>query len=102
MYQVVPPDPSLRTYTEEIPVKQSTSVGETHTFVDKGGNPSISLNSETLPTTPKAAACDLTSQERGSALLRYKQKKKTRRYYCYSIFCLLSVCVCERYLFRNF
>ncbi|ESW35056.1 hypothetical protein PHAVU_001G203000 [Phaseolus vulgaris] len=80
MYQVVPPDPSLRTYTEEILVKQSTYVGETHTFVDKGGNLSISLNSETLPTTPKAAACELTSQERDSALLRYKQKKKTRRY----------------------
>ncbi|KAG2406618.1 Zinc finger protein [Vigna angularis] len=80
MYQVVPPDPSLRTYTEEVPVKQSTSVGETHTFGDKGGNPSISLNSETLPTTPKAGACELTSQERDSALLRYKQKKKTRRY----------------------
>jgi len=91
MYQVVPPDPSLRTCTEEVPVKQSTSVGETHTFGDKGGNPSISLNSETLPTTPKAGACELTSQERDSALLRYKQKKKTRRYYYYSIFCLLSV-----------
>ncbi|TKY61826.1 Zinc finger protein CONSTANS 13 [Spatholobus suberectus] len=81
MYQVVPPDTSLRAYTEEIPVKHSTSVvGETHTYGDNGGKPSISLKSETLSTTPKAAACDLTSQERDSALLRYKQKKKTRRY----------------------
>ena len=94
MHQVVPPDPSMGTYTEEIAVRHSTSaVGETHTYGDNGGKPSISLKSETLSTTPKAAACELTSQERDSALLRYKQKKKTRRYYNYSIFCLLCVCV---------
>ncbi|RDX93666.1 Zinc finger protein CONSTANS-LIKE 13 [Mucuna pruriens] len=83
MYQVVPlpPDSSLRTYTEEIPVKHSTSAAaETCTYGDNGGKPSISLKSETLSTTPKAVACELTSQERDSALLRYKQKKKTRRY----------------------
>ncbi|KAK7396847.1 hypothetical protein VNO78_18008 [Psophocarpus tetragonolobus] len=81
MYQVVPPNPSMRTYTEEVPVKHSTSaVGETHNVGDDGGKPSISVKSETLSTTPKAAACELTSQERDSALLRYKQKKKTRRY----------------------
>ncbi|KAG4968509.1 hypothetical protein JHK87_034160 [Glycine soja] len=69
----------MGTYTGEIAVRHSTSaVGETHTYGDNGGKPSISLKSETLSTTPKAAACELTSQERDSALLRYKQKKKTR------------------------
>lgn len=81
MYQVVPPDTSLGTYTEEIPVKHSTSaVGEIDTHGNHGGNPPISFKSEILPTTPRAAACELTSQERDSALLRYKQKKKTRRF----------------------
>ncbi|KAK7284713.1 hypothetical protein RJT34_19465 [Clitoria ternatea] len=81
MYQVVPPDTTLRAYTEEIQVKNSTSaVGEIHTYSDSGGKPSISLKSETLSTTPKAGTCELTTQERDSALLRYKQKKKTRRY----------------------
>ncbi|XP_027350839.1 zinc finger protein CONSTANS-LIKE 13 [Abrus precatorius] len=80
-YQVVPPDTSLRAYTEKIPVNHSTSaVGETLTYGNSGGTPSVSLKSETLSTTPKAAPCELASQERDSALLRYKQKKKTRRY----------------------
>ncbi|KAK7337399.1 hypothetical protein VNO77_17970 [Canavalia gladiata] len=81
MYQVVPPDPSLGVCTEEVPLKHSTSaIGEIHTYGNDGGRPSISLKSETLPTTPKAVPCELASQERDSALLRYKQKKKTRRY----------------------
>ncbi|KAG5119809.1 hypothetical protein JHK82_034229 [Glycine max] len=47
----------MGTYTEEIAVRHSTSaVGETHTYGDNGGKPSISLKSETLSTTPKAAA----------------------------------------------
>ncbi|KAL2345377.1 hypothetical protein Fmac_006662 [Flemingia macrophylla] len=81
MYQVVPPDTSLGTYTEEIPAEHSKSaVVETDAYGNDGGNPTISLKSEILPTTPRAATCELTSQERDSALLRYKQKKKTRRY----------------------
>lgn len=80
MYQVAPPDISFNAYTEEIQVKNSTSVfGETHTNGNNEGTPSKSLKSETLSTTttPKY---DLASQERDSALQRYKQKKKTRRY----------------------
>lgn len=84
MYQVVPPDTSFRAYTEEILVKHSTpAVEETHhTYGNNGGTPSKSLKSETLPTTPNAvpAPYEVSSQERDSALLRYKQKKKTRRY----------------------
>ncbi|XP_061369366.1 zinc finger protein CONSTANS-LIKE 13 [Gastrolobium bilobum] len=81
MYQVVPPDTSLRAYTDEIPVKYSTSaIEETHNYGNNVEQPSNSLKCETLSITPKAAPCELTSQERDSALLRYKQKKKTRRY----------------------
>ncbi|KAK7259432.1 hypothetical protein RIF29_25039 [Crotalaria pallida] len=77
----LPSDTSLRGYTEEIPVKFSpSSVWETHNYDSNGRNPSPSLTTEALPITPKAVPCELTSQERDSALLRYKQKKKTRRY----------------------
>ncbi|CAI8615038.1 unnamed protein product [Vicia faba] len=81
MYQVVSVDTSIRSHTEEIPVKHSvSSVGEPHTHMT---TPSESLKSETFSTTtPKALPppYELASQERDSALLRYKQKKKTRRY----------------------
>ncbi|KAE9598265.1 hypothetical protein Lal_00003990 [Lupinus albus] len=76
----LPPDTSVRAYTEEVRVKHSTSLWDTHAFDENGGSQSHSLMTETLPTTPKAVPCELTSQERDSALLRYKQKKKTRRY----------------------
>ncbi|CAL0311074.1 unnamed protein product [Lupinus luteus] len=79
--QVVPlqPDTSVRAYAEEFRVKHSTSVWETHTFAENGGTLTHSVMTETLATTPKPVPCELTSQERDSALLRYKQKKKTRR-----------------------
>lgn len=96
MYQVVPVDTSFKAHTEEISVKHSvSSVGEPHTHCNNGGTPSEPLNhcnnggtpseyvkSETLSTTSKAVPppYELASQERDSALLRYKQKKKTRRY----------------------
>ncbi|CAK8544269.1 unnamed protein product [Lathyrus sativus] len=79
VYQVVPVDTSIRAHTEEIPVKHSvSSVGESHTHM----TPSESIKSETLSTTlkPLPPPYELASQERDSALLRYKQKKKTRRY----------------------
>jgi hypothetical protein len=96
MHQVVPVDTSFKAHTEEISLKHSvSSAGEPHTQCNNGGTPSESLNhcnnggtpseylkSETLSTTPKAVPSpyELASQERDSALLRYKQKKKTRRY----------------------
>ncbi|MED6155258.1 hypothetical protein PIB30_003442 [Stylosanthes scabra] len=67
MNQVVPLNTLLG---EEAAVEHPTSEGK----------PSVSLKSETVSVVPKAAPCELTSQERDSALLRYKQKKKTRRY----------------------
>jgi len=82
-YQVVPVDTSFKAHTEEISLKHSVfSVGETHTHCNNGGMPSESVKSETLSITPKAVPppYELASQERDSALLRYKQKKKTRRY----------------------
>lgn len=82
MYQVVP-DTSFIAHTEDIQVNHSVSaVGEPHTHGNNEGTPSESLKSEILSTTPKAVPppYEIASQERDSALLRYKQKKKTRRY----------------------
>ena len=86
--QVVPPDPSL--YKEEVPALHSGSpICGNHTFLNNGGQLPNSSNSENLPTTPRVASCELSSQERGSALLRYKEKKKTRRYQ--DIHCFLYI-----------
>ncbi|KAJ6686545.1 ZINC FINGER PROTEIN CONSTANS-LIKE 10 [Salix purpurea] len=38
------------------------------------------LTIETIPVLPNAVAHDMNSQERDSAVSRYKEKKKTRRY----------------------
>lgn len=38
------------------------------------------INTETFQTIPKVPVRELNSQERDSALSRYKEKKKTRRY----------------------
>ncbi|KAJ1378351.1 CCT domain [Sesbania bispinosa] len=77
--QVVPSDTSLRTYSEQIPANDRI-VSENHANDNDEGKPSNSFNAETLSTTPRATPYELTSQERDSALLRYKEKKKTRRY----------------------
>lgn len=81
--QVVPPNALLRAYKEEIHDTHSTSaISETgnHVYDDKGHEPPNSLNSKTLSTTAKVAPYEISSQERDSALLRYKEKKRTRRY----------------------
>ncbi|KAI9119379.1 hypothetical protein K1719_010054 [Acacia pycnantha] len=77
--QVVPPNTSL--YKEEVLDLHSVSPGcGSHTYLNNGGQLPNSFNSENLSTTLKVASYELTSQERDSALLRYKEKKKTRRY----------------------
>lgn len=79
--QVVPPNTSLRTYNEEVNDTHSVSaVCGSHAYCNNGRQPPNSLNSEILSPTPKVAPYELTSQERDSALLRYKEKRKTRRY----------------------
>ncbi|KAI4301349.1 hypothetical protein L6164_034637 [Bauhinia variegata] len=72
--QVVPPNTALRTYSEEVPDKHSISA------VYNGGETQNNFNCEYLSTARRAAPYELTSQERDSAILRYKEKKKTRRY----------------------
>lgn len=49
----------------------------------------ISENSSALP---RVSPHELNSQERDSALSRYKEKKKTRRYHCHL---LLTVITCQ-------
>ncbi|XP_057718041.1 zinc finger protein CONSTANS-LIKE 13 [Arachis stenosperma] len=73
MNQVVPLNTLLN---EEVAVEHPTSAVSEN---NEGKTP-ISFKSETVSVVPKATPCELTSQERDSALLRYKQKKKTRRY----------------------
>ncbi|KAI9081522.1 hypothetical protein K1719_036543 [Acacia pycnantha] len=76
--QVVSPNTSL--YKEEVVDLHSASPGcGSHTYLNNGGQLPNSFNSENLSTTPKVASYELTSQERDSALLCYKEKKKTRR-----------------------
>ena len=80
--QVLPPNTLLRSNTEEVPDKYSNSgVFASHTHGSNERQPQNSHNSEALSTTPRVVPYELTSQERDSALLRYKEKKKTRRYY---------------------
>ncbi|XP_028789126.1 zinc finger protein CONSTANS-LIKE 13-like [Neltuma alba] len=76
--QVVPPNTSL--YKEEaLDFHSVSTVCGNHTYLSSGGQLN-SFNSENSSTTPKVASYELTSQERDSALLRYKEKKRTRRY----------------------
>ena len=80
--QVLPPNALLSSNTGEVPDKYSNSgVFASHTHDNNEWQPQNSLNSEALSTTPRVVPYELTSQERDSALLRYKEKKKTRRYY---------------------
>ncbi|XP_054790693.1 zinc finger protein CONSTANS-LIKE 13 [Prosopis cineraria] len=79
--QVVRPNTPLRTYKEGVHDLHSISnVCEGPTYLNNGGQLPNSFDSENLSTTPKVAPYELTSQERDSALLRYKEKKKTRRF----------------------
>ncbi|KAK7277715.1 hypothetical protein RJT34_22730 [Clitoria ternatea] len=79
--QVVPSGTPLRDYDELASAKDRIfTIFGTHVKGNKEGKPSNSFDAETLPTTSKAPPYEFTSQERDSALLRYREKKKTRRY----------------------
>ncbi|KAK7392345.1 hypothetical protein VNO78_20780 [Psophocarpus tetragonolobus] len=76
--QIVPSDTSLTDYGEIVSAKDpSFTIPGTHTNLNTQAKPSHSFNSENLSATPKATPY---SHERDSALLRYREKKKTRRY----------------------
>lgn len=44
------------------------------------GQPENPVSADTQPLVPRVAQYDLNSQERESAISRYKEKRKTRRY----------------------
>ncbi|KHN03748.1 zinc finger protein CONSTANS-LIKE 13-like [Glycine soja] len=82
--QIVPSDTSsLRDFGEVVSAEDGSftipGTGTQANFNNEG-KPSNSFNSENLSPTPKATPYELTSHERDSALLRYREKKKTRRY----------------------
>ncbi|KAA8543151.1 hypothetical protein F0562_021354 [Nyssa sinensis] len=75
----------LGSYTEEsclVPDKDSEIGGSvSHAIGDHEGQSHHHIVAEALQVLPKGAARDqLTSQERDSAISRYKEKKKNRRY----------------------
>lgn len=80
--QIVPSDTSpLRDYGDIVSAEDgSFTITVTHANFNNQGKPSNSFNAENLSPTPKATPYELTSHERDSALLRYREKKKTRRY----------------------
>uniref|UniRef100_A0A2P2LJJ8 Zinc finger protein CONSTANS-LIKE 13 n=1 Tax=Rhizophora mucronata TaxID=61149 RepID=A0A2P2LJJ8_RHIMU len=77
------PPALLRTNLEEcldIPDKQSDAGGSASHAKDGPEAPSQQPFGVTLPLFPKVAVHEINNQERDSALSRYKEKKKTRRY----------------------
>ncbi|XP_020213313.1 zinc finger protein CONSTANS-LIKE 13 [Cajanus cajan] len=80
--QIVPSDTPLRDFGEVVPDKHTSfTIPGTHANFNDQGKPSNSFSAENMsPAPPKATPYELTSHERDSALLRYREKKKTRRY----------------------
>ncbi|CAJ1969111.1 unnamed protein product [Sphenostylis stenocarpa] len=79
--QIVPSDTSMNDYNDLISSKDpSFSIPATHSYCNNQGKSSIYFMAENSSPTPKATPYELTSHERDSALLRYREKKKTRRY----------------------
>ncbi|CAN1199924.1 Zinc finger protein CONSTANS-LIKE 13 [Linum perenne] len=71
----------LRTNLDEAPDKQTNSaVIGTHADDEKDEAQQPQHQAMTVPNLPKVAAHEINSQERDSAISRYKEKKKTRRY----------------------
>lgn len=79
-------DPSMvsRNHFEDIsvvPDKHLDIGGRIRVVSDgDGGGSQHPITTETLPVFPKVGQHELNSLERDSALSRYKEKKKTRRY----------------------
>ncbi|VVA14110.1 PREDICTED: zinc finger [Prunus dulcis] len=76
------PKTFIRTYLQEccvVPDKHSYNDGSASHANDGHGHGG-QMNSEASSAFPKVAAHELSSQNRETALSRYKEKKKTRRY----------------------
>ncbi|KAF5744163.1 zinc finger protein CONSTANS-LIKE 13-like [Tripterygium wilfordii] len=63
-----------------VPEKYSDGGSGCHTSNTREGQPPDSIPTENVSNFPKFAHYELNSQERDSAISRYKEKKKTRRY----------------------
>ncbi|KAJ6710438.1 ZINC FINGER PROTEIN CONSTANS-LIKE 10 [Salix koriyanagi] len=63
-----------------VPDKELNIIGSTSHIHDDHEAMPQPLTIETLPVLPNTVAHDMNSQERDSAVSRYKEKKKTRRY----------------------
>ena len=96
--QIVPSDTSVSDYSELVSAKDpSFTILATHTYCNDQGKPSNYFKAQNLSPTPKATPYELTSHERDSALLRYREKKKTRRY---SFACYVS-CISCLYIYES-
>nr|TKR90950.1 hypothetical protein D5086_0000228250 [Populus alba] len=82
-HQVCFPSTLPRSNFEEscaVPDKELNIIGSaSHVHDDHAAEPQP-LTIETLPALPNVVTYELNSQERDSAISRYKEKKKTRRY----------------------
>ncbi|KAL3577618.1 hypothetical protein D5086_019122 [Populus alba] len=84
-HQVCFPSTLPRSNFEEscaVPDKELNIIGSaSHVHDDHAAEPQP-LTIETLPALPNVVTYELNSQERDSAISRYKEKKKTRRMDC--------------------
>ncbi|XP_022758079.1 zinc finger protein CONSTANS-LIKE 13-like [Durio zibethinus] len=81
--QVFLPFSQLRCYTEEsavVPDKHLGSSRTTHENESLENQLQHQIAGGTMSALPKVAVHELNSQERDSAISRYKEKRKTRRY----------------------
>ncbi|PPR98082.1 hypothetical protein GOBAR_AA22589 [Gossypium barbadense] len=79
--QVFVPFSELRGHTEECAVVPDKHLGSSRTIPvsDSLGNQQHQIDTGTVSALPKVAVHELNSQERDSAISRYKEKRKTRR-----------------------
>ncbi|KAB2050725.1 hypothetical protein ERO13_A12G008800v2 [Gossypium hirsutum] len=80
--QVFVPFSELRGHTEECAVVPDKHLGSSRTIPvsDSLGNQQHQIDTGTVSALPKVAVHELNSQERDSAISRYKEKRKTRRF----------------------
>ncbi|MBA0636895.1 hypothetical protein Godav_025435 [Gossypium davidsonii] len=80
--KVFVPFSELRGHTEECAVVPDKHLGSSRTIPvsDTLGNQQHQIDAGTVSALPKVAVHELNSQERDSAISRYKEKRKTRRF----------------------
>ncbi|KAK8486214.1 hypothetical protein V6N13_002892 [Hibiscus sabdariffa] len=84
---VFEPFSQLRGYTEETAVVPDTHLGSSRTILVRDNlenQQQHQIDAGTTSALPKVVVHELNSQERNSAISRYKEKRKTRRY-CFTL-----------------